>query len=57
VKNTDEAGLLLGIAYLRANKKAEATTGLRHRQQRPGPHANREAVVVESGARPDEYEG
>ena len=24
VKNTDEAGLLLGIAYLRANKKAEA---------------------------------
>jgi tetratricopeptide (TPR) repeat protein len=26
VKNPDEAGLLLGIAYLRANKKAEATT-------------------------------
>ena len=26
VKNTDEAGLLLGIAYLRANKNAEATT-------------------------------
>jgi lipopolysaccharide biosynthesis regulator YciM len=25
VKDTDEAGLLLGIAYLRANNKAEAT--------------------------------
>ncbi|MEO8064939.1 MAG: hypothetical protein ABI821_19580 [Pseudomonadota bacterium] len=26
VKNPDEAGLLLGIAFMRANKKAEATT-------------------------------
>jgi len=26
VKNTDEAGLLLGIAFMRANKKAEAAT-------------------------------
>jgi tetratricopeptide (TPR) repeat protein len=36
VKNTDEAGLLLGIAYMRANKKTEAATAFRTVTKDPG---------------------
>jgi hypothetical protein len=36
VKDTDEAGLLLGIAYLRANNKAEATKAFESVTKNPG---------------------
>jgi tetratricopeptide (TPR) repeat protein len=36
VKNTDEAGLLLGIAYMRANKKTEAAAAFRTVTKDPG---------------------
>jgi tetratricopeptide (TPR) repeat protein len=36
VKNTDEAGLLLGMAYLRSNKNAEAVTAFKTVTKDPG---------------------
>ena len=52
VKNPDEAGLLLGIAYLRANNKAEAAKAFQHREQESHDGAHREIVAVEYRAEP-----
>ena len=47
VKNPDEAGLLLGMAYLRANNKAEAAKAFQYGQQGSRDGAHREVVAAE----------